>query len=414
MRLRRMTLAAFNVAAATACLCGTFSATFTHAADAPLADAPVADAKGNVDLVSTRVATFETATGERYFAASIQPGADEALLNQLVSQPAMVSIIIDTSASQVGDYRNDQLAALAGVIAGLRSGDKIQIFAADVSAVPMSGVIDANDTDAIRATVTKLRRRLPLGNTNLDAAAIDTARAPLVGQPEKETRSIFYIGDGASMETAGNQARVKLLVDALRADHIAFHGLAIGPSKNLELLATLANQTGGDVSLVADALKNDATLIGTQMGKAAAMSPIWVKSISLPEGLATVQANRLPPLRLDRDSVLIGTVSGVASGVISIVGEAAAQDVALNADAVIEPSHPDFAFLPGMVASARANDGLMLPTPGSVLLREAARVLAARGEELAKASSMALQQGNRHGAQAVAELALKKLPILKF
>ena len=399
MRLRRMNLAVFNIAAVTACFCGSLSATITNAADP----------KRDADLVSTRIATFETATGERYFAASIQPGADKALLKQLASQPATVSIIVDTSASQVGDYRNDQLAAFEGVIAGLRTGDRVQIFASDVSTVPMSGVIDAKDADAIRATVVKLRRRLPLGNTNL-GAAIDSARAILVSQPEKQTRSIVYIGDGLSIETAGNQARIKLLVDAMRADHISFHSIAIGPSKNIEMLATLANQTGGDVLLVVDSQKNEAITLGTQIGKAAILSPIWVTSVSLPEGFATVQAKRFPPLRLDRDSVLIGTASDKVKGTLGIVGEAAGDVVSLHADVVVEPALPDFAFLPGMVSAARDNDGLMLPTAGSALLREAARVLAVRSEELARASSMALQQGNRRGAQAVAELALEADP----
>ncbi len=52
----------------------------------------------------------------------------------------------------------------------------------------------------------------------------------------------------------------------------------------------------------------------------------------------------------------------------------------------------------------------MLPTAGSGMLRETARVLAAQAEELVRAANMALQQGNERGAKAVAEKALEADP----
>ncbi|MGV3485267.1 MAG: VWA domain-containing protein, partial [Planctomycetaceae bacterium] len=398
MRLQRTILAGMKFTAA-AWLCGTFSATLI-AAESP------ADPNG---AVTTRVATFETGTGERYFAASIQPAADPQLLNQLRSQPATICVVVDTSATQVGEYRNDQISALNGVLAGLRPGDSVQLFAADVSAAALSEVIDSQDSAAIQTALQKLRRRLPLGNTNF-ATALETARAALVSRPADQVRSLVYIGDGASMETAGNEARIQSLVDALRADRIAVHSLAVGPSKNVELLATLANHTGGEFMLVADQKTNMADQLGKRMGQAAVMSPIWVQSMALPAGLTAVQSKRLPPLRLDRDSVLIGTVTGTGAGSVSIRGDFMGHAVSLSADVAPEPSHPDFAFLPGMVATATPNAGLLLPTAGSGLLREAARVMAVKADELAKAGSIALQQGNRRGAQAVAELALEADP----
>ena len=52
----------------------------------------------------------------------------------------------------------------------------------------------------------------------------------------------------------------------------------------------------------------------------------------------------------------------------------------------------------------------MLPTAGSPMLRETARVLTAQADELVRAGNMALQQGNRRGAKAVAEKALEADP----
>ena len=408
MRFQRVILSRINFAAA-ALACGTYVSPLVL--PSAFADSPAAVSKANAESLGTRFATYQTGAGDRYFAGTVQPSATDSLLKQLRSQPAAISIVVDSSASQVGDYRNDQVAALEGVLSSLRKGDTVQIFASDVATTAMSEAIDAKDTEAIRSAIAKFRRRLPLGNTNL-SVAIETARAALVAYPNQVTKSLIYIGDGASIDTSGNESRIAALVDALRADQIAVHSLAVGPSKNVELLATLANQTGGDLSLVDDAKANSAELLGKQIGQYATMSPIWMKSLTLPEGAHTVQAKRLPPLRLDRDSVLIGkfTPTAASSGEIKIDGESSAGSVSLVSEVVMEPSHPDFSFLPGMVQSSTANEGLMLPTAGSPLLREAARVLAVRAEELAKAGGMALQQGSRRGANAIADMALEADP----
>src|SRR5690606_10929243 len=120
-------------------------------------------------------------------------------------------------------------------------------------------------------------------------------------------RSLIYIGDGASMELAADEQAFETLVDSLRADRIAVHSVAIGPTKNVALLATLANQTGGELALLADGQADIASQLGKQVAAAATLSPIWVEQVTLPAGLKTIQAKRLPPLRLDRDSLLFGT-----------------------------------------------------------------------------------------------------------
>ncbi|HBJ35114.1 MAG TPA: hypothetical protein DDZ51_10245, partial [Planctomycetaceae bacterium] len=182
--------------------------------------------------LASRVATYEDASGQGYFAASVQPPADDALLKLVGGGPARLSIVIDTSASQGGAYRADQMSALNAMLAGLRAGDTVQLFAADVSTTALCQPIDAKDLSAIRGAVDKLSRRLPLGNTNL-SASLETARASLLAGARGETRSLVYIGDAASIELASDSAKFETLVDALRADQIAVHGIAVGPTKNI-------------------------------------------------------------------------------------------------------------------------------------------------------------------------------------
>ncbi|MEL6108777.1 MAG: VWA domain-containing protein, partial [Planctomycetota bacterium] len=361
---------------------------------------------GLAENAQVRIAGYE-ANGDAYFAASIQPSADDALLQAVDQAGADVVIVVDTSASQSGEYRRESLAALASTMKSLRSDDRLQVFAADVTAVALSDKLasasDASNQSAIKA----LSRRLPLGNTNM-VAVIDTVRASLVAAPRNRTRSIVYIGDGSSLDATGDQKRFAGLIDALRADRISVHSVAVGPSKNVELMAILANQTGGVVGIVKESDGNTPELIASRVTEAASQSPIWVEQIKLPESMTIVHGNRVPPLRLDRDSILLGRLKGEVKSVEMLVsGSTPRATMMLDVSTELETAHPDFAFLPGLVKQAEKDGGLTLPTANSHWLRQTAEMLAERSDELVRAGKLALKQGNKKGAEAVADMALE-------
>ena len=371
------------------------------------------------DGANIRIATFDKMgsdkmvdgkSSNRFFAASIQPSAEASLLKAVSEPAADVVVIVDTSASQAGEFRSDSADALRAIASKLRPTDRLKVFAGDVRASELSSGFKSAD-ETLPTALRNLRRRLPLGNTNM-VKVIDSVRASLVGQPQNRTRSIVYIGDGTSIDTVDNQKLFGALVDALRADRISVHSVAIGPTTNVEVMGVLANQTGGTIGVVS--LEETATpsKMGAAVGTASVMSPIWLTDAKLLSGMKTVQSTRLPPLRLDRDSILVGQLDASANsdGVIALIGETTTSAVRLSSDVELESSNPDFAFLVGLVAQSQKNDGLMLASAGSSMLRETARVMTARSEQLVQAGNMALQQGNKRGAKAVAEMALQADP----
>ncbi|RPH78457.1 MAG: hypothetical protein EHM77_06895, partial [Planctomycetaceae bacterium] len=255
----------------------------------------------------------------------------------------------------------------------------------------------------------KLGRRLPLGNTNL-AAALESARASVLDGPADRTRGIVYIGDGATMRLAHDRAKFETLVDALRTDRISIHSIAIGPTRNIELMATLANHTGGYLALIGPAEAEIVDQIGRQMAAAAIVSPIWIDSVELPAGMTAVQGKRLPPLRVDRDTLIFGTATAVADGPIRVSGQTARGKVAFSGQTTVEVDHPDFAFLPGLVSGAQENQGLLLPTAGSGMLRQVASLMRQRADQLAAEGEAALDYGSPRGAEAIAKMALENDP----
>lgn len=131
----------------------------------------------SADDAQIRVAGFE-ANGESFFAASIQPAAEDALMQAVDAAPADVVVVVDTSASQSGEYRRESLDALARTMQSLRSQDRVRVFAADVSAVALSDALASVSDESTQSAIAALGRRLPLGNTNF-VSVIDTVRATL-------------------------------------------------------------------------------------------------------------------------------------------------------------------------------------------------------------------------------------------
>ncbi|QDT10412.1 VWA domain-containing protein [Planctomycetes bacterium K23_9] len=381
------------------CAIAVFSSSFAPAADS-----------GQSDGANVRIASYQTPSGDVFFASSIQPSADDSLLNAARKAPADVVIVVDTSASQVGDYRRESVAAIRGVLDRLRSTDRVRVFAADVQATPLGNSFDSAKSDLTNAAINQLKQRLPLGNTNM-VTVIDSVRAALVSQSEDHTRSIIYIGDGSSIDSTSNEDRFGGLVEALRSDRIAVHSIAVGPSTNIELMAILANQTGGVLGVVGNDDDSSAAAVARSVGTSSTMSPIWLTGAKLLPGMTTVHGSQMPPLRLDRDSIVLGTADAKQrSGQFILSGETTSSKIRIVADANIEPSHMDFAFLPGLIKDASKNRGLTLATANSTLLRETARLRAVASEDLVRAGRLALQEGNKRGARAVAQLALEADP----
>src|SRR5688572_12833200 len=75
-----------------------------------------------------RFETFVADDGQHYFTLSVQGEA------KAQSEPRDVVVVVDTSASQAGFYRDTALAAVESCIAQLQSGDRVRLVAADIAA----------------------------------------------------------------------------------------------------------------------------------------------------------------------------------------------------------------------------------------------------------------------------------------
>ena len=113
---------------------------------------------------AARLVTFEQA-GQTFYALSLTP---EITVKE--ADAASVIVLVDTSASQQGAYRDAALAALDSLLKNLRPGDQVELWAVDLDVKPMTSETAAPNSDELRAAVGRLREVVPLGSTDLAKA----------------------------------------------------------------------------------------------------------------------------------------------------------------------------------------------------------------------------------------------------
>ncbi|MBM3967301.1 MAG: hypothetical protein FJ308_19890, partial [Planctomycetes bacterium] len=393
LRATRATLPRFAVGAAVAI--GSVSSFLP-------ATSVVAVASSTAEQVAkaSRLVTYVD-SGRTHFALSLLPGE----LGQ-EDCAARIAVVVDTSASQNGEYRSESIEIARAVIESLSDDSNVSLFACDVEPVELMAA-GAPNSGKIADGFAKLSRRLPLGTTDVASALRAAAKA----MPEGGDRNIIYIGDGVHLSNLMNTKEFDTLIEELVSGHCVVHSLAIGPRTDCEFLATLANHTGGRVFVRQNISGITLQQIGSELAKVAARPVFWPSETSWPVGITAHYPTRVPPMRLDRDSILIGTLQGESvQGSLKIDGEVQGHTASVSWTLKSESSNPDLAFVGAMVAKASKDGGLLMPTPGSDALRELGDTLMSNADQLVKDAKFALHMGDNLAASAIAKEALQRSP----
>ncbi len=354
--------------------------------------------------------------GETYFSLSLSADAPTKV------EGRNIVVLFDTSASQTGMYRDTALAALEGLLGSLGAEDRVQLLAADLEARPMNNRFSPAGSADLKGAVDKLRGVAPLGSTDMEQAL--TTAADLLKTSGADNRVVVYIGDGVSAANLLRGSSFARLADKLREDRVSVDSYAIGPKRDAELLAAIANQSGGNLYVDGPMVWADAAAgvtpdrataenerRGAQAGRTLAAwaqgNVVWPTATTVSDSIAAIYPAKLPPLRSDRDSIVIGRLADGAKSV-SIETSVDGQPLAWRRD-VADPSESN-AYLAELVERAQGDAGVSLPTLGTAGLDEAGRMLNVSVDGLTDIAEQAVAAGDRQGAASIAEAVLRRDP----
>ena len=193
------------------------------------------------------------------------------------------------------------------------------------------------------------------------------------------------------------------LTDELVAARVPVNSYGVGPRIDAQLLAVLANQTGGVLALDRDDLSAEEA--GGFLAQAAVEPVVWPERVTLPAVLDEAFPQRMPPLRADRDSVVVG--SGSAREAFEVTVSGLVGGAATEMSWVVEPrgDQQENAYLASIVEAARQDGGQSLPTLGTAGLRELQRVFAQQVDGLGALGRHAVVLGQLDDAERLADAA---------
>ena len=226
--------------------------------------------------------------------------------------------------------------------------------------------------------------------------------------PRRIRRAVVYIGDGRSTANLLATDKFEKLIQKLDDLRIPVSSYVVGARVDRQLPGALAAQTGGTVILDAEALP--AAEVGRQLAGAVKATVLWPTAATWPAEMTAVFPKRTPPLRGDRETVLIGTLKGKGplSAELTVEGPAGPQKLAVS----VPPSTSDDSnhYLIPLVEQARTDGGLTLPLVGAASLADARQVIGASVRELCKLAQQAMTMGNVSNAEKLVGEALHRDP----
>jgi len=318
---------------------------------------------------TSSVISYTAPSGESYFALSLKPGALES--GRSIAHDHV--LLVDTSASQMGEHRTQALRVAEAFVASLDPADRVLLMAVDVQAKALTEGFVSSRSEALETAFGQLKRRIPLGATNLEPAltlALDSFEGD-------RPRSIVYIGDGMSTARLIQSPNMRALITALREDRVPVHSYAVGPNTDLMLLGVLAQHTGGTVSIddrqIVDGkpqLPNPEN-VGRKLAAAATAPVFYSTELQTEPALEQLLPQQLPPLRSDRETILLGKGPVPATIRVTVGGDVRSEARSLEWTAARQPEQPGNVFLAALWARAHQDDGLSVPVAGATMLNAA-------------------------------------------
>jgi hypothetical protein len=327
-----------------------------------------------------------------------------------------ILIMLDTSASQAGEFRDKAIETLEVLLGALGPEDRVQLNAVDLQMVPLTTEFVAPASAEMQTAINGLRSRVPLGSTDMDSA-LDAAANGFTLADAGRARSVVYIGDGMSTAQLIGTTQLQRIVDRLVDQRAAFSAYAIGPRTDAVLLGALASDTGGVLAVdrqdVVDAQSGrtveagiPARSFGLFLAGAVKLPVAWPSDMQANASFGEVYPRRLPPLRFDRETVLIGKSDRAPSGDVSATFDVNGTPTTMQWSVTAKPNE-DNAYLVEVASLASRDGGLSLPLVGLAGLREVRSMINVQAQSMARLGQQAVATGNAEQAQRLAGEALR-------
>jgi hypothetical protein len=369
----------------------------------PASAAPSSDDLAMTKFAGGDVVVYTALNGEHYFGLQVKPKLDP-----IASHGSDILVLVDTSASQVGlplrlaRELADQIVAQAGV------KDRIAVWTVNTPAATheLTRGFKAARSMEVHQALTALREEIPLGNTDLKNG-LERAIKLFEAEERDGPQAILFLGDGFSTYNPISSSDRARLCDRMVASKVAFYPVPLGPMLDSANLHGFATGTGGLVLRWSP--KDKAVDIGKRVLAAINAPVLYPSDFKL--AVKEYFPAKLPPLRADAPTLVVGKFEPVKKLVYEVAGHVAGRQVRIAMSENVAEPEPDNFFLATMVQQWKKDGDRPALMRADRALAFAQQVNLNARDELLGQAQMALLLDERPAAQKLFEQVRKLDPI---
>ncbi len=241
---------------------------------------------------------YRTEQGETLMALQLKPK-----LEPVPARPRDYLVLIDTAASMAEGHLTTAQALTKKLVGKLGADDQLALWTVNTRFHDLSnGFQSANK---LPAALKKLDEEYPAGAVNLKDS-LTKAIDGFNGKNDRQ-RVILFLGSGQSIAgPIDAELRATLCKDMVK-NQIAFYSVPLGTHLDPYNLHGFANGTGGKV--VRMAIKTDTDKWMSDLSDALSQPILYASDIKLPAEVAEAFPTKLPPLRPDVPTLVVGKLT---------------------------------------------------------------------------------------------------------
>ncbi|MDW8244604.1 MAG: VWA domain-containing protein, partial [Thermogemmata sp.] len=289
--------------------------------------------------------TYQPRDGELIFAWQVRPQ-----LEAMPARPRDVVFLVDTTASQAGIPLRQARAIIEAVGNILKETDRVSVWTLNTPEAtrPLTRGFFAPNSKEVRDAAAELTElEYGSGAADLKGALLQVA-ATFSPNPAR-TQAIVLLGDGESVYQPLSEADRLAIGNRLDSLDILFFAVPLGLKVNAANLHGLAVLTGGAVVRVQEDLRalSKKEEFARRLVAALDVPVLKVEKFRFGEEVGEVYPTRLPPLRTDRGTLVLGRLARpVAERIhLHVEGYVARRAVQQDLNVALTPSQPDHYFL---------------------------------------------------------------------
>jgi tetratricopeptide (TPR) repeat protein len=312
----------------------------------------------NSKFTNGGVVAYRTSDGDLLFALQLKPKLDSGTNPNrspeergkgegFAGRPCDYLIMVDTSASQVRGPLDAAREITRRIVSGATESDRVSIWTVNIPKATQSLTrgFRTPKSAQVKSALAELDQQVPLGDTDLKEG-LKKALATFERNSDR-LQAFIFLGDGMSLHNPLTVADRTQLAEEMANDAINFYSVPLGPKLEPATLHGLAAGTGGLV--VRWLPKDTAQMVVAKLKDGLAAPVLYPKSFQFSQAVAEFYPAKLPPVRGDSPTLVVGRLNSVADLSYTLSGLVAGRDVQLqNSESLPEPELDNF-FLVGMV-----------------------------------------------------------------